>query len=88
MSKMTPAEAIFLLQHLDRLDDVQVQEVCELIARQQRMIEMACEQFAAIGIGCPASVDKVDWPECDISCEVSKNEAECWLKWLEQEGEK
>ena len=53
------------------------------VRRLNRMVDRACEQMAKIGIGCPASVDVIDWPDCDSQCDVGKDEADCWRRYLE-----
>ena len=79
------------ISKLKAMLDCGVQEMAEAdkeIAKKDRMIGAACSVLTNMGIGCPASVNTIDWPECDERCDADDTqEIDCWRKWLEKEAE-
>lgn len=72
MKQISTTEAVQLLQYLERLDDTQVQEICELLERQERMIKAACEELGDFQ---------------DVR-EYRNDGIKTWLEWLtEKAGE-
>lgn len=61
-----------------------VRDLLAEVRRLNRMVDVSCKALSDHGIGCPLCIYSLQW-DCDAECEVAKNEADCWRKYLESE---
>ena len=88
---MSTNPKIFIKRLIKKLNykDLIIEQQKSFIQQQDKMLELACVVLTENGIGCPASIDTIEWPECDDKCDVDDiQECTCWRKYLQGEVSK
>ena len=86
MAEMTAQEAIATMRQFEMLDDEQIDEIAEVIERQEKIIELAIKSLSRNG-KCPAMIIKKCY-EQNTPFHKQCPPDNCWRKYLQSEVSK